>query len=75
MPRLVFINKLDRMGSNPARVIAAAREKLRLNCSAVQVLESGQGGQSRARALEGQGRAGGGPVPRQDKAAPRQGRA
>jgi len=37
VPRLVFINKLDRMGSNPWRVIAAAREKLKLNAAAVQL--------------------------------------
>ncbi|KAF5833558.1 putative mitochondrial elongation factor [Dunaliella salina] len=37
VPRLVFINKLDRMGSNPWRVIEMAREKLKLNAAAVQL--------------------------------------
>ncbi len=37
VPRVVFINKLDRMGSNPWRVIGMAREKLRLNAAAVQI--------------------------------------
>lgn len=37
VPRIVFVNKLDRMGANPWRVIDAAREKLRLNAAAVQV--------------------------------------
>lgn len=37
VPRLVFVNKLDRVGANPFRVIQQAREKLRLNAAAVQV--------------------------------------
>ena len=37
VPRLAFINKLDRAGSNPFRVIQAIREKLFLNAAAVQV--------------------------------------
>jgi elongation factor G len=37
VPRLVFVNKLDRMGSNPWRAIQMAREKLKLNAAAVQV--------------------------------------
>ncbi|MGZ3705265.1 MAG: elongation factor G, partial [Bdellovibrionota bacterium] len=36
VPRLAFINKLDRAGSNPTRVINAMREKLFLNAAAVQ---------------------------------------
>ena len=36
VPRLVFVNKLDRDGANPWRVITQAREKLRLNAAAVQ---------------------------------------
>ena len=44
VPRIVFINKLDRMGANPDRCIAQIRERLGLKCSAVQVpmgLENG----------------------------------
>jgi elongation factor G len=37
VPRIIFINKLDRMGANPFTVIAAIREKLGLSCAAVQV--------------------------------------
>ena len=37
VPRAVFVNKLDRTGANPFRVIAQAREKLKLNAAAVQV--------------------------------------
>jgi len=37
VPRLAFINKLDRAGANPTRVINAMREKLFLNAAAVQV--------------------------------------
>lgn len=37
VPRLAFINKLDRAGSNPFRVIQAIREKLFLNAAAVQI--------------------------------------
>lgn len=37
VPRLCFINKLDRMGANPWRVIDDLRSKLRLNAAAVQV--------------------------------------
>lgn len=37
VPRLVFVNKLDRVGANPFRVIQQARDKLRLNAAAVQV--------------------------------------
>lgn len=37
VPRLAFINKLDRAGANPFRVINAIREKLMLNAAAVQV--------------------------------------
>jgi hypothetical protein len=40
VPRVVFVNKLDRVGANPFRVIQQAREKLKLNAAAVQV---GQG--------------------------------
>lgn len=37
VPRLAFINKLDRAGANPFRVIKAIREKLFLNAAAVQI--------------------------------------
>ena len=37
VPRIVFVNKLDRVGANPWRVIQQARDKLKLNAAAVQV--------------------------------------
>ncbi len=37
VPRVAFINKLDRTGANPWRVIDQVREKLRANCAAVQL--------------------------------------
>jgi elongation factor G len=37
VPRLAFINKLDRSGANPWKVIQQVRDKLRLHCAAVQV--------------------------------------
>jgi elongation factor G len=37
VPRIAFINKLDRMGANPRRVIKDVREKLKLNAAAVQL--------------------------------------
>jgi elongation factor G len=37
VPRLIFINKLDRMGSNPWTAIDAARDRLGLKCAAVQM--------------------------------------
>lgn len=37
IPRLCFINKLDRQGANPDRVIGQLRDKLKLNASAVQI--------------------------------------
>ncbi len=37
VPRLAFINKLDRQGANPSRVIKDLRTKLKLNAVAVQV--------------------------------------
>lgn len=37
VPRLAFINKLDRQGSNPWKVIEDLRDQLKLNASAVQI--------------------------------------
>ena len=37
VPRIAFINKLDRTGAHPDKVIKAMREKLRLNAVAIQV--------------------------------------
>ena len=37
VPRVAFINKLDRTGANPWRVIDQVRDKLRANCAAVQL--------------------------------------
>lgn len=37
VPRLVFINKLDRMGADPWACVAGVRDRLSLNAAAVQV--------------------------------------
>ena len=37
VPRLAFINKLDRQGSNPFHIIEQLRDKLKLNAAAVQI--------------------------------------
>jgi elongation factor G len=37
VPRLCFINKMDRIGANPWRVIDQVRDKLKLNAAAVQI--------------------------------------
>ncbi|GAX16984.1 hypothetical protein FisN_5Hh363 [Fistulifera solaris] len=37
VPRLAFINKLDRQGSNPDKVIGQLRDQLKLNAAAVQI--------------------------------------
>eukprot|EP00579_Thalassiosira_antarctica_P002505 CAMPEP_0201874418 /NCGR_PEP_ID=MMETSP0902-20130614/6683_1 /ASSEMBLY_ACC=CAM_ASM_000551 /TAXON_ID=420261 /ORGANISM="Thalassiosira antarctica, Strain CCMP982" /LENGTH=758 /DNA_ID=CAMNT_0048401289 /DNA_START=12 /DNA_END=2288 /DNA_ORIENTATION=+ len=37
VPRLAFVNKLDRQGSNPWKVIGDLRDQLKLNASAVQI--------------------------------------
>lgn len=37
VPRIAYINKLDRSGANPKRVIEGLREKLRLNAVAAQL--------------------------------------
>jgi len=35
VPRLIFVNKLDRMGADPEKAIIGARERLGLNAAAV----------------------------------------
>jgi elongation factor G len=37
VPRLAFVNKLDRSGANPIRVLGMVRDKLRLNAVMVQL--------------------------------------
>jgi elongation factor G len=37
IPRLAFVNKLDRQGSNPWNVILQLRDQLKLNAAAVQI--------------------------------------
>lgn len=37
VPRLAFVNKLDRQGSNPWKVIGQLRDQLKLNAAAVQL--------------------------------------
>ncbi|MFO0939511.1 MAG: elongation factor G [Pirellulales bacterium] len=37
IPRLAFINKMDRVGANPARVIQEMRDKLKTNAVALQL--------------------------------------
>lgn len=37
VPRLAFINKCDRAGADPIRVLNQMRDKLKLNCSPVQL--------------------------------------
>jgi elongation factor G len=37
VPRLIFINKLDRLGADPWNAIKGARDRLDLNCAAVQI--------------------------------------
>ena len=37
VPRIMFINKLDRMGANPFHAIDSVRDKLGLKCAAVQI--------------------------------------
>ena len=37
MPRLAFVNKLDREGADPDGVVAQLRGKLRLNAAAIQL--------------------------------------
>ena len=47
VPRLVFINKLDRMGADPWFCVQSVRDRLGLNCAALQVnigIENGLAG-------------------------------
>jgi elongation factor G len=47
VPRLAFVNKLDRSGANPRRVVEGLRDKLKLNSVAMQIpigLEAGFAG-------------------------------
>lgn len=37
VPRIIFVNKLDRLGANPEMAIEGARSRLGLNAAAVQV--------------------------------------
>src|SRR3984885_1707341 len=37
VPRIAFVNKMDRAGANPFRVLGMVREKLRLNAVLVQI--------------------------------------
>ncbi|OQS00211.1 elongation factor G, mitochondrial precursor [Thraustotheca clavata] len=37
VPRIAFINKLDRMGANPWKVVGDLRKQLKLNAAAVQI--------------------------------------
>lgn len=37
VPRIIFINKLDRMGANPFQAIDSIRTKLGLICAPVQI--------------------------------------
>jgi elongation factor G len=37
VPRIVFVNKLDRGGANPFRIVKDVRKKLGLTCAAVQI--------------------------------------
>ena len=37
VPRIIFVNKLDRMGADPWEAIEGARARLNLNCAAVQL--------------------------------------
>lgn len=35
VPRLIFVNKLDRMGADPWKAIGEARDRLDLNAAAI----------------------------------------
>lgn len=37
VPRIIFVNKLDRMGANPFFAIDSVRKKLGLTCAAMQI--------------------------------------
>ncbi len=40
VPRLAFINKMDRAGADPQRVLGQLRDKLHLNCAFLQACPS-----------------------------------
>ena len=46
VPRIAFINKMDRMGSDPWRVVSQLQDKLLLNAAAIQVPHRQSGGGS-----------------------------
>ena len=37
VPRVIFINKLDRMGADPWNCIDTIRDRLDLHCAAIQI--------------------------------------
>ncbi len=37
VPRVAFVNKLDRTGADPWKVVAQLRERLGVNCAALQL--------------------------------------
>lgn len=37
VPRIIFINKLDRAGADPWSAVTAVRDRLGLHCAALQV--------------------------------------
>ncbi len=51
VPRVAFVNKLDREGANPWKVVGDLRKHLRLNAAAVQVGVGRQAGRHEAHAF------------------------
>lgn len=37
VPRIIFINKLDRLGANPWPAIQAVRSRLKITCASLQI--------------------------------------